>query len=92
MKYVKFIFGEVCRAPTSNNFPMEKRDPDANSLKMCARVALAGSSWMLRVQVCIGCTIALFGNNTWILLSVGCVLITGITLWMYWLIVSSSKK
>ena len=49
--------------PTSHSWIIERRDPDTSSPKMCAWVALVGSSGIFRLHVCVDCMVALFGNN-----------------------------
>ena len=66
--------------PTSHSWPMERRDPDASSPKMCAWVALVGSSGMLRLHVFVDCMVALFGSRTVIPVLVRFELMTGMEL------------
>ena len=71
---------------------MDKREPDARDGKMYVRVAPAGRSGISRLAVWVDFMVFLLGSNTCIPLSIVRVLILGITLCIYWLIVSSSKQ
>ena len=50
--------------PTSDGWPMERRDPDSSLPKMCACVTLVGSSGIFRLHMCVYYMVALFSSNT----------------------------
>ena len=44
--------------------PMERRDPDDNSPKMCTCVAPTGSSGISRLYLWVDCMMVLFGSKS----------------------------
>ena len=77
--------------PTSHSFPIYSSELEANYSMMCARVASSGKSEFFRLQVCEDFMLALFGRSTCMPFFVGFMFMIGMSLWIYWSTVSSSK-